>query len=355
MKNIHSKRFYDIDLLRFLAAMSVVFFHYTFRGGAADGMSILSFNELSEVTKYGYLGVNIFFMVSGFVILMSTYTGEIRRFMISRFTRLYPTFWVCVLMTSLISTLIGEDLFQVSFSQVLLNLTMTPTIFNEQYVDGVYWTLLIELKFYFLIMVVMLLGLMKYIKTIAFVWAIWSLFYYFIPMPYRLHGILFPEFSSYFIAGAMFFLIRHEGVCKNKIIIILLSYVSSVLYVLADSIGQIEHFQTNFSSFVLVAIISLFYLVMFMIATGKSSFVNRKIFYYFGAVTYPLYLLHQNNGYMVFNYLGNSINKYTLLFSTLVAMLLLSYIVHILVEKRFSVKLKEALFVNLFRIRERAE
>ncbi|EAU9199926.1 acyltransferase, partial [Salmonella enterica] len=52
-------RINEIDLLRFVAAMAVVFFHYAFRGYAADGMSIMPYPSLAPVSKYGFLGVQL--------------------------------------------------------------------------------------------------------------------------------------------------------------------------------------------------------------------------------------------------------------------------------------------------------
>lgn len=54
---MQSKRVNEIDLLRFLAALVVVFFHYSFRGTAADDRTIMAYPLLAPVAKYGYLGV----------------------------------------------------------------------------------------------------------------------------------------------------------------------------------------------------------------------------------------------------------------------------------------------------------
>ena len=78
----------EIDLLRFIAALAVVFFHYTFRGYAADAMTIMPYPLLAPFSKYGYLGVELFFMISGFVILMTAANGSLRKFVVSRFVRL---------------------------------------------------------------------------------------------------------------------------------------------------------------------------------------------------------------------------------------------------------------------------
>ncbi len=51
----------EIDLLRFIAALAVVFFHYSFRGYAADDMSAMPLLPLVSFSKYGHLDVNLFF------------------------------------------------------------------------------------------------------------------------------------------------------------------------------------------------------------------------------------------------------------------------------------------------------
>ena len=88
----------EIDLLRFLAALAVVLFHYAFRGYAAHSSS-MPYPLLEAVAKYGSYGVELFFLISGFVILMSASGGSLKHFVISRIVRLYPAFWVCCTLT----------------------------------------------------------------------------------------------------------------------------------------------------------------------------------------------------------------------------------------------------------------
>lgn len=75
-------RLIGLDLVRFFAAMSVVLYHYTARHGST------SFETLSVFTKFGYLGVPLFFMISGYVISLSAANRTASEFLISRFIRL---------------------------------------------------------------------------------------------------------------------------------------------------------------------------------------------------------------------------------------------------------------------------
>jgi len=71
-------RLYELDLLRFIAAISVLLYHYTFMGYAensiqGDYTSPIEYPMLAPFSQYTYLGVNLFFMISGFVILLSAH------------------------------------------------------------------------------------------------------------------------------------------------------------------------------------------------------------------------------------------------------------------------------------------
>ena len=84
-------RFPLIDILRIFAAFLVVFYHYLFRGHAADSMMSTNF-PFGELLKYGYLGVDLFFIISGFVITKSIENRSLKQFIIARFIRLYPIY-----------------------------------------------------------------------------------------------------------------------------------------------------------------------------------------------------------------------------------------------------------------------
>jgi peptidoglycan/LPS O-acetylase OafA/YrhL len=89
------KRLYEIDLLWIIAALAVVIFHYTFSGRMQEP-SPVSFPGLSEVSRYGYLGVDLFFMISGFVVLLSAWDRRRRDLVVSGIVRLYPALWIAV-------------------------------------------------------------------------------------------------------------------------------------------------------------------------------------------------------------------------------------------------------------------
>ncbi|RZJ93005.1 MAG: acyltransferase, partial [Hymenobacter sp.] len=89
-----STRYYEIDLLRFVAAAAVVLYHFAYRGYHADHLSPVDYPVLGQVCKYGYLGVELFFLISGYVILHSAQGKSLGQFFVSRVQRLYPAYWV---------------------------------------------------------------------------------------------------------------------------------------------------------------------------------------------------------------------------------------------------------------------
>src|SRR5689334_8689300 len=139
-------RFPELDLVRFLAACGVMLFHYTYLGPQNHSWPG-SFPFLGQIFKYGYLGVDVFFILSGFVILLTAYDKDAITFTAARFVRLYPAYWICVTLTALAILLTGTHHNAVTLWQYLANLTMVHGFAGIRDVSGVYWTLAVELQF----------------------------------------------------------------------------------------------------------------------------------------------------------------------------------------------------------------
>ncbi len=341
-KTRQTERYYEIDFFRFLAAMSVVLYHYTFRGYAGDKIPV-SFPQMAHVFKYGHLGVDFFFMISGFVILLTALNKDFKGFAISRIARLYPAFWVSVSITTIAIVFIGGDRFSVGLNQYLVNLTMVSRCFGVDPVDGVYWTLFVEIRFYLLISLLILLNQTSKIKLFLILWLMISIAAPHIKLPSVVQAVLITKWASYFIAGAAFYLIRKEGISTIKTGIVVASFFLSVYYSFLRVPEHESIYQVTFSYGVVFGIIAIFYLTMFLIATNKLGILNKKQMVTLGVVTYPLYLIHQNVGFMLFNYFGQSIEKHVLLLLVISAMIAGAYVIHKYMEIPLSKKLKDAL------------
>lgn len=149
-------RFFFIDLLRFAAAGAVVLYHFgAYPEGALGQAPSTAAPELFHIAKYGAYGVDLFFVISGFVILMSGWGRTPAQFIASRIARLYPAYWVAVLLTSIL--VIGSGSTPFDPQKILVNLTMLQSAYNIGHVDPVYWTLFVELHFYVLAGIVLAL------------------------------------------------------------------------------------------------------------------------------------------------------------------------------------------------------
>jgi len=336
-------RYYDLDCIRFIAAMAVILHHYTFRATAADDLTFLPFPLIAPFSKYGFLGVELFFMVSGFVILMSTMNSTSQKFIISRIARLYPAYWVCVTITALFILLFHNPQFSVNITQYLYNLSMLNGFLYIPHVDGVYWTLMVELKFYFLIFILFMTKTIKYLQAFLYLWLILSIGSYIDILPYGITFFIFPEFSGYFIAGATFYLISQGSLSFFRTTLVILSYFLC-LYSINTRIEEFDnYYSTELSRSLIYSMITCFFLIFYAVATKKTYFINKPVMLTFGALTYPLYLLHQNIGYLIINQLNPIFNKYFILFITLVIVFALAWSVHHFIERRYGKKFKSFL------------
>jgi peptidoglycan/LPS O-acetylase OafA/YrhL len=157
-----SSRMGHIDSIRGIAAMLVAIRHFS--DGYVVTMPAAKANEtflykIATQLEFGLLGVIAFFAISGFVICPTLrglkYDGA-RKFLISRFFRLYPAFWMSILLVLLTRHYlhgIDHDL-----PQVLGNLTMLYSFFHVEPIQGLYWTLEVELIFYLLCLTLLLCG-----------------------------------------------------------------------------------------------------------------------------------------------------------------------------------------------------
>jgi peptidoglycan/LPS O-acetylase OafA/YrhL len=328
------ERFYELDLFRFIAALFVVLHHYLFRGQAEGGYNPVTFDPFLTTLGQYTTGFNFFFMTTGFLLLMNAQSKTPRQFLISRAQRLYPALWVSCSLTYLVSVLTQNPLFMVSPLDYLANLTMLNGFFGIPYVDGAYWTMLISLKFNLLLFIIMLLGQVKHMYVLACAWLAYSALLTFgIQIPY-VDFFLLSSYAPFFIAGMMVYLIRSKGHKSMYWLLFAASYIVALYYVLQDTHVKQARYQVPYSESVLVVINTVYYLFFVLIALNKTQGLQLRFFVTLGATTYPLFLLHQNLGYMVFTYIH--INQYLLLVLLLVVMFALSYGVYRFVEKPYT-------------------
>ena len=153
------ERFIFIDGLRGVAASAVLFFHvFDYVRIAGVTVTFLPMRALTAVASYGFMGVEIFFVLSGFVIAHSLRRSDysmraIARFALRRSVRLDPPYWATiafVLLSALAGKLMGQGHVseKVSAGAIVAHLLYLQDILHIPQLITVFWTLCMEVQFY---------------------------------------------------------------------------------------------------------------------------------------------------------------------------------------------------------------
>lgn len=291
------RRLYELDLLRFIASLAVVGFHFIGMGanGPWTKRSYELLPNVSEITRHGHLGANLFFIISGFVILMSAWGRSPGRFAVSRMVRLYPAYWVSVLFGVALIYLTGVGKPEgLDLRSILVNLTMLQDGTHVPNVEGPYWTLLIELRFYVLIGLFAWWGI-TYRRALVFMWAFLATSLLIYPGPSSDAELELLGYAPYFVAGMALYLIYRNGSTH-----VLWATFTAALAVAA---WRAPLMATSFIKgpaqqrpYITVTLVIAMFAVMALVATHKLNWINWKGLTTVGALTYPLYLLHDRIG-----------------------------------------------------------
>jgi peptidoglycan/LPS O-acetylase OafA/YrhL len=151
--------------LRGCAAAAVMLHHH----GQYYDVLYAGRTPLSFDMGAGHFGVELFFVISGFVILMTIERRKtVRGFAIARVTRLMPAFLAALVRASIILIFWPiPPLNTPTVPQFIANLTMAPGLFGQNVVDLPYWTLTYELVFYALMALVLRFGLLRSIEWLG--------------------------------------------------------------------------------------------------------------------------------------------------------------------------------------------
>lgn len=342
-------RFYELDVMRFLAALAVMFYHFTFASSRLLGTPAFGADIL---LRYGYLGVDIFFMISGYVVLMSAMNKSPKYFVVSRAVRLYPAYWVCCIITFAviyITKITPPDTPPVTFKLLIYNLSMFQEFFGKANMYGVFWTLTYELGFYFIILLISALKLWKNLLLILILWLVYTLATNYHAPNNAFSFFLIPKYSSYFIAGMLFYLLRIKYASTWKIyLLLLLCFLANLKnnILIVQDMNDYYHDLGVYNKYVVIIFVASFYIFFLLSALNKLDFKWLKHIAKLGVLTYPLYLMH-GFGIGLFLIWGHSVNKYILLLSATLLSIVLSFLIYYFIEEKFRGKFK-TLLLKLF-------
>ena len=339
LENKPNLRIFELDGLRGVAAFLVLLHHYVASYNRDYGHSKLIY-LLDIIIKYPYLdtGVNLFFIISGFVIILSLdKTKRPLDFFVSRFSRLYPAYWFSLFLTSSTVYFFGVYGMNITLQQVVINMTMLQEFFSSNtfstkinHVDPVYWTLTLELSFYFSAFVVYSFGFLDKIVNIVYVWIFLGFLLWFLnDSDYKFNNILmqilvylliFEAYAFIYFSLGILFYKKYVSGGKNN-----LNYNITIFLLLLSSYIMTE---------IPIFLSTCFYTVLFyMVIKGKASFLKRGIFLFLGKISYPLYLIHWSIGIILISTFYNMglPGEITIILSTLI-IVLTSYLINFFIE-----------------------
>lgn len=310
------KRYYPgLDLVRFAAAWSVMSYHLGFLewNRATDPVGRVFRIGLSPAAasmSSGWVGVPVFFMLSGFVIALSAHGRTVRAFAVSRALRLYPCVWLCVPLTAIA---IAPD--PLLASKIMRSITLWPI---GPWVSGVYWTLAVEIAFYLLVAAVMAFKRSDALDLAGMTFAIIGSAYWLIRLvdfatgghakavfawwegP---HGSLVPVTSAeHFGFGLLLWSVVQNGTSRFRIGLIALCMLAGVISTASSARYNLGlHGEPSYRIVIAPALymlgaVSIAACVLFNDRLTRHLAPFASMTRIVGLLTYPLYLVHSEAG-----------------------------------------------------------
>lgn len=354
-KNVNPRHFLGVDFLRLLAALMVLLYHYGFWiavSPASDALTpksgLINFPELHSFTNFGWVGVQIFFVISGFVIAFSGEKASAFDFFVSRVVRLAPCVWICATITLIValSFSVGEVFPQVkNYVKSIFFFPIAP------WIDGSYWTLGIEISFYFLVYSLIRLGNFSLIYKLAISIGVISALFWIAQSIIgfdnasalgnaarqarrsRILSLLLVHHGIFFAIGVLIW-IELTKIHHNRNIIWGIFFAAAGCLQIASSADSINRDAgTAYAPFLPCAIwiASLLYIVM---AIRLNYLIHRlpqpllRSLRTAGLMTFPLYLIHQvAGGIIMAEIISVGLNRWAALAVTTAAALALSWVI----------------------------
>jgi peptidoglycan/LPS O-acetylase OafA/YrhL len=282
-------RLVALDSLRAAAALAVLLYHYTKgyeRVVGPHSVPIAGF-------ALGYLGVQLFFVISGFVIAWTLQRStSFADFAFGRIARLYPAYLVCAAITGAVVFGFRFNPTHIQTDDIAWNAIIgLPQLVKANNLDASYWSLGLEVSFYVMAGAV-IYGLPKVrFEIFCLVWLIVSLAARaLLPGHIQVHLLLVSDYSPLFVAGAMLFAISPSRQPDR------LTFATLAAAIAMCFIGTNQHWirATNGAG------LCLFIGLVFIAATeGLSRFLKFRPLVLLGQASYSLYLIHQIVGYWI--------------------------------------------------------
>jgi len=345
-----------LDSYRFIAILSVMLYHYYSRWTPPiNNVSLYPYGSKYDHFSYGNLGVQFFFIISGFVIAFTlTRTDSFIDFWKKRIIRLLPSMFICSFITLVVFKILDtKEIFPDSHSikNFLFSISFFPAEFYHKfipfsnssvnYINGSYWTLWPEIQFYFIASSFYFVNKKNFVINISiFTILIFTLNYLTLRVldnvqstnrldlnisdqtiesyKYSIIYIFnFVIYSLYFLSGVLFFQLYAK---KNKRMSIILLCICFLLLIITNGGFNLIHFSP-------IHLIFIMYLLFvgFIYFPKQLNFITMKPISNIGVASYSLYLIHEVIGVLLINKYADIFGKYDYVFPIFVILLMVCF------------------------------
>jgi peptidoglycan/LPS O-acetylase OafA/YrhL len=222
-------------------------------------------------------------------------------------------------------------------------MTMFNGFFDVPFVDGAYWSLKVEMRFYIMVALILVIGWVRHAQWLLWAWLGAAALFAAGVHAGRVEGWLLGPYGALFCGGAGCFLLHQRGPSVARLGLVLASGAVAMVSAAQEARIHSEHFGIVLSQPVVVGVVGLAVAVMLCVGLGFTRLLRWKGWVPVGALTYPLYLLHQQLGYLAFNRWAGGHDPMLVLVLGLVAVISLAWGVHRAVERPLAARLKKAL------------
>lgn len=300
------------DVIRLAAALMVVFYHFAYWNWHECACVDATFPSLVPYSWWGWIGVPIFFVISGFVIALSAEGRTANDFLRGRLLRIAPGLWFFATLAFLVLVLTNAREFPAAAFLLAKSFVLWPI---GPWVDGVYWSLTVEVLFYSIVFMLLAGGCFKWLWSFAAVWFLLTtlfalmcvvdlVWHYPEPFGQVLHTVrdsyasryLLLTSGPYFVMGLAIYFIFREGLTFGRIFMLAGSFLAAEISIYFSSLEMRPQDVgvplivpgLVFAAGTLAIIVS----VAMSNAPGSRSRGRGQVIKLLGLASYPLYLVH---------------------------------------------------------------
>ncbi|MEH2012473.1 acyltransferase family protein [Nostoc sp.] len=325
-------------------------------------------DDLLQIFHFGWIGVDFFFVLSGFIIFYIHQSdigkpNKFNSFFFKRFIRVYPLYWSILAIKILVSLFNKNSIYQRSADEIIKAIFLLPQdryILESSFI-GVSWTLSYEVFFYCLFGLLILKNT-KISQSIIFAWIIGIILNFFDLLPIGenfLPRFIFDEHNLEFVLGclAAYTISKYEFKFAASLI-----YASIFMLVLSVINTKYGEFNVSGTSSLVAYGIPFMILIIGSVYLEVSKTINiPPILIYIGNASYSIYLTHGfflSNISKIFTKLTEKLNILYLIqnpsiyynvgaFLIVVIAVVMGCIIHSYLEKPLITNLRKKVFAKM--------